>query len=98
MENFTYMVSMARPDFGGPILMTAKDVYTYLGISKSFFYTDVKPDPTFPKPVDFFGSDRWRKWEIDAWVNALPYRLSEMEQGGLALDLPVNSRKIELNS
>lgn len=38
MNNMTPMTYMARADFGGPVLMSATDVYTYLGISKSFFF------------------------------------------------------------
>ena len=71
MNNMMPMTYMARADFGGPVLMTATDVYAYLGVSKSFFYKHIRYQPSFPQPVDFFATDRRRKADIDDWVHKL---------------------------
>jgi predicted DNA-binding transcriptional regulator AlpA len=71
MNNMMPMTYMARADFGGPVLMTATDVYAYLGVSKSFFYKHIRYQSSFPQPVDFFATDRWRKADIDDWVHKL---------------------------
>lgn len=56
-----------------PLLLDAAQVAEMLSLNKKTFYHLVKTEAmdTFPKPIKFGERlSRWRKEEVEAWVNA----------------------------
>ena len=52
-------------------LLTPKDVFERLGVSRGTFYNLLKRDPTFPSPIYITPkTPRWQESEIDAWLDA----------------------------
>lgn len=56
-------------DGQGPEVMTAKKAAKYLTISRAHFYKLVKSGRA-PGPIRLGGAVRWRRRELDAWVEA----------------------------
>lgn len=56
-----------------PLLLDAAQVAEMLSLNKKTFYHLLKTEAmeTFPKPIKFGERlSRWRKEEVEAWVNA----------------------------
>ena len=60
---------MSVADFGGPALMSGKEVFEFLNVSKAHFYKTIIKADDFPKPIDFYGSKRWYTATIKSWLN-----------------------------
>jgi predicted DNA-binding transcriptional regulator AlpA len=65
----TDLVCMASADFGGPALMSGKEVFEFLNVSKAHFYKTIIKADDFPKPINFYGSKRWYTATIKSWLN-----------------------------
>lgn len=53
-----------------PSLMTGPMVCSYTGLSRTHFNT-LKASREFPNPVVVGGSKKWRKRDVDRWVDSL---------------------------
>ena len=56
-------------NFGGPVMMSCKDICKLLNISKSTFYSRVVVSANFPKSFSFFGKVCWDAVEVRLWLS-----------------------------
>ena len=68
---------MTEDPYPGKVLLTPKEVYTMLGVSKTHFYRKVKTAPGFPRPVSLAGETRYRKMDVARYLDRLPEAVDE---------------------
>lgn len=63
----------AKPEFKAA-LMSMKDICTETGKSRVWVYSQIKNNPTFPKPVKLGEYNiAFRRSEFDTWLDSLEY-------------------------
>lgn len=64
------------------VLLTPRQVWLMLGLTKATFYRRLRHDPAFPRPVSVAGRPRYRKEDLERWLHRLPEVADEPAAGG----------------